>query len=81
VPIFQYFTYDTATPPRPNLALAAPVTGMAAADTARVARIVVNFRALTTSDVTKLRGSSVFQDEVTVRAADPNDEAPTPTCA
>jgi prepilin-type N-terminal cleavage/methylation domain-containing protein len=81
VPIFQYFTYNTATPPRPQLALAAPATGMLAADTARVARIVVNFRSLTTSNVNNLTGSSVFQDEVTVRAADPNDEAPTPTCA
>ncbi len=80
-PIFAYYTYGTTTPPRPDLALAAPTTGMVAADTARVARITVNFRALTTSNVNNLNGSSVFQDEVTVRAADPNDEAPTPTCA
>jgi len=81
VPVFQYYTYNTATPPRPDLVLPAPATGMAATDTARVARIVINFRALTTSSLTNLTGSSVFQDEVTVRAADPNDEAPTPTCA
>jgi prepilin-type N-terminal cleavage/methylation domain-containing protein len=80
-PIFAYYTYSTATPPRPDSPLAAPPTGMLAADTARVARITVNFRALTTSNVNKLDGSSVFQDEVYVRAADPNDEAPTPTCA
>jgi prepilin-type N-terminal cleavage/methylation domain-containing protein len=81
VPIFAYYTYNTATPPRPEAQLNAPATGMLAADTARVARVVVNFRALTTSNVNNLNGSSVFQDEVTVRAADPNDEAPTPTCA
>lgn len=80
-PIFSYYTYSTTKPPRPDLQLAAPGTGMVAADTARVARIAVNFRALTTKDVTKIRDSSVFQDEVYVRAADPNDEAPTPTCA
>ncbi len=80
-PIFSYYTYSATKPPRPDLQLAAPATGMVAADTARVARIAVNFRALTTPDVTRTRDSSVFQDEVYVRAADPNDEAPTPTCA
>ena len=82
VPVFAYYAYNNAAaPPRPDLSLAAPASGMVAADTALVARIVVNFRALTTSNVNNLTGSSVFQDEVTVRAADPNDEAPTPTCA
>jgi prepilin-type N-terminal cleavage/methylation domain-containing protein len=80
-PIFTYYTYNTLKPPRPDLPLAAPATGMVAADLARIARIDINFRALTTTDVNRTRDSSRFQDEIYVRAADPNDEAPTPTCA
>jgi type II secretory pathway component PulJ len=79
-PIFTYYTYGTTNPPRPDLQLNA-ASGLSAADTARVARVSINFRALTTSNPNLLRGSSVFEDDVYVRAADPNDEAPTPTCA
>lgn len=82
LPIFRYFAFSTATPPRPDVALATPLS---AADLGRVARIEVAFRALRPNvrpnSPGETRGSIVLQDEVYVRAADPNDVAPTPTCA
>jgi prepilin-type N-terminal cleavage/methylation domain-containing protein len=81
-PIFTYYTYNTASPPRPDQLLTPGPGGLSAADTARVARIDIQFRAVTTTKPTVLlRGSTVLQDQVYVRAADPNDPAPTPTCA
>jgi prepilin-type N-terminal cleavage/methylation domain-containing protein len=79
-PMFQYYAYDTAAPPRPSTRLDAPATGMVAANLARVARIVVTYRTRGT-DRKNNTGSIVMQDEVYVRSADPNDPAPTPTCA
>jgi prepilin-type N-terminal cleavage/methylation domain-containing protein len=78
-PIFQYFGYDEETPPRPSVVLPA-AAGMTATNLARVARIVVTFRSLPESRTSTL-GSIVMQDEIYVRSADPNDPAPTPTCA
>jgi prepilin-type N-terminal cleavage/methylation domain-containing protein len=79
LPIFRYFAYDLATPPRPSVALPTPLS---ATDLGRVSRIEIAYRALrTTAKPTETRGSIALQDEVYVRAADPNDPAPTPTCA
>jgi hypothetical protein len=78
VPIFRYYAFNTATPPRPDLALPTP---LGATDLGRVARIEIAFRALRPNARNSTRGSIVLQDEVYVRAADPNDVAPTPTCA
>jgi prepilin-type N-terminal cleavage/methylation domain-containing protein len=78
LPIFSYYAYNLATPPRPALALGVPLS---ATDLGRVARIEINFRKLTPGRTLSTRGSIVLQDEVYVRAADPNDPAPTPTCA
>lgn len=75
-PVFRYHAFDLSTPPRPQLALATPLN---ATDLARVARMEITFRKLPPSEQT--RGSIVLYDEVYVRAADPNDPAPTPTCA
>jgi hypothetical protein len=78
VPMFSYYAFSTATPPRPDLALPTP---LGPTDLGRVARIEIAFRALRPNAGNSTRGSIVLQDEVYVRAADPNDVAPTPTCA
>jgi prepilin-type N-terminal cleavage/methylation domain-containing protein len=80
LPVFQYYAYDSATPPRPSSALSTASGAMAPADLARVARIVITYRARATDRATDV-GSIVMQDEVYVRSADPNDPAPTPTCS
>jgi prepilin-type N-terminal cleavage/methylation domain-containing protein len=77
VPIFTYYAYNTATPPRPDTVLATPLS---TANLGLVARIDIAFRTLIPR-ANYTRGSIVLQDEVYVRAADPNDPAPTPTCA
>jgi prepilin-type N-terminal cleavage/methylation domain-containing protein len=82
-PIFTYYAYDdTVNPPRPS----APLTpsaggGLSAAQEATIARVDVAFRALPEHVTADQRGSSIYQDEIYVRAADPNAVAPTPTCA
>jgi hypothetical protein len=78
-PIFRYYAYNTAPLPRPALALATPLS---AVNLGRVARIELSFRTLPPKALSpSTRGSIVLEDEVYVRAADPNDPAPTPTCA
>ena len=76
-PIFAYYAYNTQDPPRPDTALSTPLS---ATDLGTVARIEISFRTLSPNSNTT-RGSIVLQDQVYVRAADPNDPAPTPTCA
>jgi type II secretory pathway pseudopilin PulG len=82
-PMFQYYAYDAAATPAPNVLLnPVPTTPMVLADLARVARIDITFRMLPTRAISATApGSIVLQDQVYVRAADPNDDAPTPTCA
>ena len=82
-PIFTYWAYNTDTVPSPNVRLwPAGAGGLPLADLARVARVDITFRALPTrGDPNQTRMTVVLQDQVYVRAADPNDEAPTPTCA
>jgi prepilin-type N-terminal cleavage/methylation domain-containing protein len=83
-PIFQYFAFNQADPPRPELALPA-AAGLAPADLGRVASIRITYKAIPQrqpKNATKqLRGAVVMQDDVYVRVADPNDPAPTPTCS
>jgi prepilin-type N-terminal cleavage/methylation domain-containing protein len=76
-PIFQYFAFGAATPPRPDLTLPA-TSGMATADLARVALIKINFRVRAKAGTDS--GSIVLVDDVYVRAADPDAPAPTPNC-
>ena len=79
IPIFRYYAYNTATPPRPDLRLTTPLS---TPDLARVARIDVGFRTLPPgSRATAPAGAVSLQNQVYVRVADPNDPAPTPTCA
>jgi prepilin-type N-terminal cleavage/methylation domain-containing protein len=82
-PIFRYYAYNTADPPRPDLLLTTPLS---ATDLARVAKIEVGFVALPPGERMPAngslpRGASALQNEIYVRVADPNDPAPTPTCA
>jgi len=79
IPVFRYYAYNLATPPRPALRLTTPLS---ATDLARVAKIEVSFRALPPGNKTgSAAGAVSLQNEVYVRVADPNDPAPTPTCA
>jgi prepilin-type N-terminal cleavage/methylation domain-containing protein len=82
-PLFRYYAYDAAATPAPNVLLNPVATApMALIDLARVARIDITFRMLPTRSISaSAPGSVVLQDQVYVRAADPNDDAPTPTCA
>jgi hypothetical protein len=82
-PVFRYYAYNTSDPPRPDLELPTPLS---TSDLARVAKIEVGFVALPPGERMpangKLpRGASALQNEIYVRVADPNDPAPTPTCA
>jgi prepilin-type N-terminal cleavage/methylation domain-containing protein len=77
-PIFRYYAYTTATPPRPDTV---PLpTPLSATDLARVAKVDIGYTTLPPKGGTA--GSAVtLQNEIYVRVADPNDPAPTPTCA
>jgi Tfp pilus assembly protein PilW len=76
-PIFQYYAFNTATPPQAVTPLSATV---AAADLPRIARIVITLRANPEGRVNGTKQSTTLQDEVFVRLADPNDSAPLPRC-
>ncbi len=83
-PIFTYYKYDTAAQPSPSILLTPPAGGLPATDLATVARVDIAFRTLPTTTlptVNNVNSAIVLQDEVYVRAADPNDPAPTPTCS
>lgn len=79
-PMFRYFAYDTLTPPTASLALPGPV-GLT--DLGRIARISITFvaRAGAGNGSSATRAASTYTNDVSVRAADPNDPAPYPTCA
>jgi type II secretory pathway pseudopilin PulG len=83
IPIFSYFGFTTATPTTP----ATPTLGLpnamanGGANVKMVSRVALRFRMLPTSRNNATRTSTVFADDVYVRAADPNDPAPIPTCA
>jgi Tfp pilus assembly protein PilW len=76
-PIFQYYAFNGATPPRPEQTIAAPV---AAANLTKVARIVVSYQALAAGKTTST-ASVGLQDDVFVRQTDPNSPAPNPSCS
>ena len=80
-PIFKYYAYNIPTPPavpRPITALSTPLS---ATDVARVAKIEIEFMALPPGGKVTTPSASTLQNEIYVRVADPNDPAPTPTCA
>jgi prepilin-type N-terminal cleavage/methylation domain-containing protein len=75
-PIFKYYAYDTATPPRPvtELQPASSTVSLPATDLARTVRIEINFRALPpNAKQADARGALLVRDDVYVRAADPDD--------
>jgi prepilin-type N-terminal cleavage/methylation domain-containing protein len=83
IPIFSYFGFNAATatvPATPTLALPGAMP-YGNANTKMVARIAVRFRMVPTARKTPTRTATIFTDDVYVRAADPNDPAPIPTCA
>ena len=76
--IFRYYAFNTATPPQPILRLPTPLS---LTDAARVARIETGFTTLPPRAKPSPASSATLQNEIYVRVADPNDPAPTPTCA
>jgi hypothetical protein len=80
-PIFKYYSYDTAAIPSPSVPLGAGGGALSLAELKQVARVDISFKVLPTRGATGARTAVTLQDEVYVRAADPNDDAPTPTCA
>jgi hypothetical protein len=76
--IFRFYAYNTAVPPRPIVQLPTPLN---ATDLARTARIDVGFITLPPNARPSPAASVTLQNEIYVRVADPNDPAPTPTCA
>lgn len=80
--IFRYYAYSTAPTPKPDILLPTPLN---ATDLARVAKIDIGFVTLPpgvrSTPAAPAAGSSTLENEIYVRVADPNDPAPTPTCA
>jgi hypothetical protein len=77
-PIFRYYRYDTAIPPRPTIQLATP---LAATDLKLVAKIDVGFTTLPPAAKTTKSSAVTLYNEIYVRAANPNDPVPKPICA
>jgi type II secretory pathway pseudopilin PulG len=67
LPYFRYFAYDAATPPSASVEVKPP---FAAADPARIVKIVVSFKSSTTAED---RVDTSFVDGVTARMAAPNN--------
>lgn len=77
-PMFGFWVYDTATPPRPSVAL----TGtLAPADLGRVARITVGVKVGPSANQRDRQTSANLQDEVFLRSVDPSDPVPLPLCS
>jgi prepilin-type N-terminal cleavage/methylation domain-containing protein len=76
-PIFQYYGFNTATPPKPELSLGSTINS---SNLDQVARIDVTFKALAAGK-TASNASIVLQDEVFAREADPNSLTPDPACS
>jgi prepilin-type N-terminal cleavage/methylation domain-containing protein len=79
LPIFTYYAYDNSTPPQAKAVLDPGTGNLSDDDVSRIARIGVTFRVLAANKRT-LRGSTVIQDDITVRTVDQNSANPEPTC-
>jgi hypothetical protein len=77
-PVFSFYAFDGATPKTPTVGLAVPLS---TADQARTVRISIAFKVVRNGGTTSSPGSSSLQDDVYRRAADPNDDDPTPECS
>ena len=79
--IFHYFTYNAATPPKPTAELDASAA-QTVATLALITKIDMKFRANRSRGKATDRGSTVFQNTVFARIADPNNPTnPSPVCA
>jgi type II secretory pathway pseudopilin PulG len=78
--MFRYYAFRKATPPVADVELVSPST---TTDLGRIAQIELAFTAMTgkKTGAQAPRGSMELHDQVYMRAADPNDPAPFPTCA
>jgi hypothetical protein len=82
--IFRYYAYNVPpvtvppTAPKPSVLLPTP---LGPTDLARVAKIDVGFTTMPPNAKPSPAASVTLQNEIYVRVADPNDPAPTPTCA
>lgn len=77
-PIFGYWAYDTAVPPRPTVQLPVPLS---ATDLGRVTRITVAYRVGPAAGLTESAAGATLKDEVLLRSVDPADAVPVPLCA
>jgi hypothetical protein len=76
-PIFRFTGYDAASPPRPTVVLATPLT---AAGVAAASRITITFTARAESRSAPSPQSTPLQDQIDLRSADPNQPKPAPQC-
>jgi prepilin-type N-terminal cleavage/methylation domain-containing protein len=83
VPIWSFYGFttsvDPAIPATPTKALPLAMAE-GSADVKMVARVGLNFEVWAHTRSTAGRTSTVYTDDVFVRAANPNDPAPIPTC-
>jgi prepilin-type N-terminal cleavage/methylation domain-containing protein len=81
IPMFRFFSFTAPVAnviATPTLELTSPLS---AANIKTVAKVGISFRTVPLGGKSTTRITSVFTDDVYVRAADPNDPAPIPTCA
>lgn len=80
--VFRYFIYDTSTtPPTPTKELDTR-SGVTAAQATLITKIEISFQANRARGKATDRGSSVFENSVFARIADPNSTTnPNPVCA
>jgi type II secretory pathway component PulJ len=79
--IFRYFEYDSASPPKPELEIDTRA-GVTPAKATLITKIDVSLRANRAGGTATDRGSSVFENTVFARIADPNNTTnPNPVCA
>lgn len=78
LPLFGYWAYDTADPPRPTLALPTPLSD---ADRGRVSRITVSMRVGPATGERDRNTGETLRDEILLRSVDPSDPVPLPLCS
>lgn len=76
-PVFRFSAFDTASPPRPTIVLASPLT---ASGVASASRITITFSALPSGQTSSSPRATALQDEIDMRSADPNQPKPAPQC-
>jgi prepilin-type N-terminal cleavage/methylation domain-containing protein len=84
VALFRYYQYNTptdGTAPSPTDELVPSGAGLTEAQLLSVARISIGYRVTPTGKAAGARGSTVLQDDITVRTVDPNTANPDPSCS